>query len=189
MQPTDIISLVLVAVTGVYVYLTWRIAESNKRSISLMSDQFQETVRPFIVPKIAIDHGVIVCLEIENTGKSPATDLTLKIDRDFFQFAEDTPERNVRTFEAFSQTIRTFAPGEILRFDLAQGFNIDRRSGDRNLTPKNFVVSATYNSNKHKYTETYHIDIAPYMHTHPRKSTSEYLEIMSKALEKIASRK
>lgn len=185
---TNAISLILVIVTGLYVFLTWRIAQSNSRSLTQMNEQFQETIRPFVIPIIKIRNSVFLSIEIENMGKSPATNLELSLDKDFFQFAEDSQDRNIRRFEAFNQVIQIFAPGEKLRFDLAQGFNIDVVKDGRNLTPKHFSISATYESNGRKYADTFHIDVGPYMHTHTRKTASENLEIIAKHLEKIASK-
>ena len=183
---TNVIALLLLLATGIYVVLTGKIARANSVQIATMNEQFQETVRPVIVVSIKVRVAQLLCLEIENFGRSPAHRLRLTIDRDFFQFADMKPDHNLRNFHAFQQEIQTFAPGARLRFDLAQGFNFDKEANGTILTPSMFVVRAEYSSLTKKYYEDFHIDIRPYMNTNWTKTADESLENIERHISKLA---
>jgi hypothetical protein len=144
------------------------VVRSTKRQIDAVREQFEETIRPFVVAKIGIYSGVIFSLEIENTGKSSATDLSLSIDRDFYQFGESG--KNLKTFEAFKMPIRHFAPGEKLTFLLSQGFNMKNFIDGTNVTPEEFLVTAKYSFKQSSYIEEYSINTTAYYHALAAKS-------------------
>ena len=186
---TNLISLALVVITGVYVYLTRQIAVTNQKQIEPSREQFLATIRPFVVARISIRHTVFLSLEIENIGKTPAQDLKLEISKPFHQFAKSDAGSNIQTFEAFNRSIPTFSPSELFRFDLSQGFNLNKEHDGKLLTPMQFDVTASYKSDFDIYNETYHIDLLPYFHTHTPRSASEYLEKIESHLNVIARKK
>ncbi len=163
---TNWLSLLLIIITGVYVFLTWKILKSNNLMIQTMTEQFQESVRPYVTATLAIREGVIFVLEIKNRGKTPATNLELRLDKDFYQFSNDLEDRNLKNFQAFNQTISTFSPRETLSFDLSQGFNMGTKIENKILTPTQFKVSLNYFFLNSTYSETFVIDTAPYMSVH-----------------------
>jgi len=59
---TNIISLILVVVTGFYVVLTWKIAKANNRMIDTMTTQFRETVRPYVTASLAVREEMFFCI-------------------------------------------------------------------------------------------------------------------------------
>jgi hypothetical protein len=109
----------------------------------------------------------VVYLRIRNTGRSAATGLDVRVDRDFFQFGDAKPERNIRTFHAFSGTIESMPPGSQLIFALAQGFVIHGEKADGTVTPKEFVVSARYSQGDRTFVEKTHVDLRPFAQSVP----------------------
>src|SRR4051794_2719602 len=113
---TNVISLVLVVVTGVYVLLTCRIANANQGMLDNIREQYRDSLRPVIFPSLRVRDQVVLVLVFTNTGRSPAYRVRLSIDRDFFQFAE--PKGNIREFPIFNQEIPVLAPGTEFPIDL-----------------------------------------------------------------------
>ena len=184
---TNLISLILVIVTGVYVLLTWRIANANKGMLDNIREQYRDSLRPVVFPSLQVRDQVVLALAITNSGKSPAYRVRVQIDRDFFQFAE--PTRNIRDFPLFNQEIPVFAPGAEIPIDLAQGFNLNKEHEDRNITPSKFNVTVTYASRDQEFEETVPIDIGPYFETHHPKSIGEWLGEIEKQIKKIADKR
>ncbi|WP_127143441.1 hypothetical protein [Pelagibacterium montanilacus] len=125
--------------TGIFTLIAAIIAgnvalRAAARQISAATDQYAQTVRPFVIARLNTYAGVIFMPEIENIGRSPAKNLRLGIDKDFFEFGD---RRNIKDSSAFTRTISHFAPGEKISFYLSQGFNMD---SDR--TPSSFTISA-----------------------------------------------
>lgn len=182
---TNLISLVLVVVTGVYVMLTWRIASANKGMLDNIREQYRDSLRPVIFPTVQVRDQVIIALVIKNLGRSPAYRVRVNVDRDFFQFAET---RNIRDFNLFKQEIPVFAPSSEFPIDLAQGFNLDIEKEGKNITPSTFNVTVSYASRDEEFEETVLIDLSPLFETHHAKSTAEWLGEMEKHLKKIANK-
>jgi hypothetical protein len=89
--------------------------------------------------------------------------------------------------QGVTNLIPTFAPGQILRFSLSQGFNLDKKKDDVVLTPMQFDVSAEYEAAGQEFSDVYHVDMSPFLNTHTPRTTPEILEQIEKRLEKIAS--
>jgi hypothetical protein len=183
---TNVISLILVVVTGVYVFLTWRIAKANQGMLDNIREQYRDSLRPVVFPSLQVRDQVVLTLVITNSGRSPAYRVRISIDCDFFQFAE--PSRNIRDFPVFNEEIPVFAPAAELPIDLAQGFNLNKEHEGRNITPSKFNVTVAYASHDQEFEETVPIDIGPYFETHHPKSIGEWLGEIEKHIKKIAQR-
>jgi hypothetical protein len=183
---TNLISLVLVFVTGVYVILTWRIANANKGMLDNIREQYRDSLRPVIFPSIQVREQIVLVLVFANSGRSPAYGVRACIDTDFFQFAD--PQRNIRDFNIFNQEMPVFAPGMELPIDLAQGFNLDVEKDGRNLTPTTFNVTVSYASRDQDFEETVAIDLKAFFQTHHAKTEAEWLGKIEGHLKKIADK-
>lgn len=184
---TNLISLILVLVTGAYVYLTWRIAKANQGMLDNIREQYRDSLRPVVFPSLQVRNQVVLTLVITNSGRSPAYRVRIGLDRDFFQFAE--AGRNIRDFPVFNQEIPVLAPGAELPIDLAQGFNLNKEHEGRNITPSKFNVTVSYASRDQEFAETVPIDIGPYFETHHSKSIGEWLGEIEKQIKKIADKR
>ncbi|MEL7430222.1 MAG: hypothetical protein AAFN43_09495 [Pseudomonadota bacterium] len=181
-----ILTAVLVLITAVYAYLTFSISSSNKRMAEEIAKQTEAMLRPVISFRIEVRAGSIFCLVLENTGKSTAESVNLKLDRDFFRFGERNEDSNLKNFNAFRQIVDSMASGERIKFDLAQGWEIDKEHEGVNLTPSTFQIEVEYLFGSKRYQETQKIDLRPYMSSLAVKEPLEHLEQISASLKKIA---
>lgn len=181
------ISTALALITGLYAFFTYKILQANQRVAEEMSQQRKAMIRPFVTAGPEVDEYLVVSLVVKNVGISPATDLQLTMHNDFYSFAEDAEDHNIRGFSAFNEPISTFSAKAELRFDLAQGFNLGKKHEEKHLTLLQFRITARYKFLEDQYQEEFSIDLRPYMRSTVRRS--KYVdEIVKarKALEKIA---
>jgi hypothetical protein len=183
---TNLISLILVLVTGMYVCLTWRISNANKGMLDNIREQYRDSLRPVVIASIQVRQAVFIRLVIANSGRSPAYRVSVRLDRDFFQFAN--PARNIRDFNLFNREIPVLAPGTEFPIDLAQSFNLDKEHEGKNITPSAFNVTLSYASKDDHFEETVRIDLKPYFQTHHPRSSAEHLGDIEKHLKKIADK-
>jgi len=180
-------SLALIA--GLYAVFTFRILKANQRVADEMALQRRDILRPIISVGPQVDEYLVVSLLIKNSGSSPATNLRLGIDSDFYSYAEYSESNNLKGISAFNNPILAFAAGSELRFDLAQGFNLGINKDGNLLTPMKFKISAQYEFGRDKFDEDFYIDLGPYMRsTVPRSKLIDEVEKARKALETIANK-
>ena len=172
-----IMTVVAAFIGGYYVI------RSTTRQVEALSSQFRETVRPYVIARLTTRAGVLFVLEIENIGQSPASNLNLGLDRDFYQFND---RLNLREASAFNRTIPHFSPGEKISFDLSQGFNLNNMVDGVNRTPHQFMVGAEYHFGGYRYHETYLIDLDYYFQASALKHPSDHLDDISKGIQAIA---
>jgi hypothetical protein len=187
MSNTDWLTLALVVITGFYAWATFRILRANEAVVHAMRMQTEAQSRPYVVIAPTVRAGTtLVCLEILNTGKSPALNLRLKLDRDFYPHAELRPSENLANLPAFSQNIESLAPGSRLIFILGVGGTIFAQGVDEGLCPKVFGVSACYGYAGTQYAEETTIDVRPMLHsTVPQDPVATELKKLRSVLEKL----
>ena len=152
--------------------------------LTAMADQN----RPFVAVTVQVRMGTpVIQLLIKNVGRSPAQNLRLRLDRDFFQFGEKGENRNLAKQSAFSQSIDCLPPMSELLFDLGMGFEIFASGADPTICPHTFEMSAEYEYGKNKYSEKTHVDLRPYMGTSvPRHPVVEELERVRKSIDNLS---
>ena len=129
---TDWLTLALVAITGIYAWATFKILRANEAVVHAMQEQTQAQVRPYVVVSASPRIGTtLLLLEIQNTGKSPATALRLTMDRDFFPHAERRENENIAKLPAFTEPIESLAPGARLVFILGSAERFSERKQTR----------------------------------------------------------
>jgi len=184
---TDWLTLALVAITGVYAWVTFKILRANEAVVQAMNKQTEAQVRPYVVVSASPRTGTtLLLLEIQNTGKSPATSLRLKMDRDFYPHAERRENENIARLPAFTEPIESLAPGARLVFILGVGGTIFGTKADEDLCPRVFSVRATYSYAGHEYVENNTIDLRPMLHsTVIQDPVAEELVRLRESLEKV----
>lgn len=162
---------VLVLVTAIYAYLTYKLARSSAASVAAMEHQNWEASRAFIVVSPFVRaHTPFLYLRVSNNGRSSALELKLTIDKDFFQFAEARkPDHNLRSKTAFSQVIEAFHPGQELIFALAEGWNIFGAKAQSGACPAIFTVTAAYDCLGKRVIESIPIDLTAFMGSEGRR--------------------
>ena len=181
-------TVILTIVTAIYAFLTWSIAKSNSKMVDQIEQQTNALLRPVIGFHVVLRHGVVLALELKNSGKSTASDIELEIDKDFYQYSEFSPDRNIRNFNAFTKPIKSMAAGDKIVFDLSQGFNLNQMHDGKNLSPMEFAISIKYEFSGKKFEEQQYIDLKPYISSLAVKNPLEHLESIEKSLKKISSK-
>ncbi|HHY0976059.1 TPA: hypothetical protein ACV4IW_000168 [Salmonella enterica] len=91
----EILTAILVFITGIYAYLTYQMSKISERSVQIMNEETEAMSRPYIVIQpIVRPHSPCLYLKIYNSGKTPALNVRLELDKDFYQF--DEPNRNLK---------------------------------------------------------------------------------------------
>jgi hypothetical protein len=175
--------------TAVFAGLTFFILRANRAAVSAMHEQMSDQNRPFVAVTVQVRMGTqVIQLLVRNVGRSPAQNLRLRLDRDFFQFGEKDEARNLAKQSAFSQTIGCLPPMSELLFDLGTGFKIFEGGADPTICPHTFEVSAECEYGKNKYSEKTHVDLRPYMGTNvPHHPVVEELERVRKSIDNLSS--
>lgn len=187
MTATEILTALLLVVTAFYAWATFNILKANQAIVTVMRDQIELQTRPYIQPSLfLVPESNIFCLRIRNIGKTAALDVQLSLDRDFYQFGEKRNERNLRTFKAFSQPIRSFPPTAELEFWLAQGPHLFGESNDESVTPRVFSVKAIYEFSGKRVEETTTLDLQPYLNSDiPRNYVAHEIRELKRVLEDL----
>ena len=147
----SLISLALLAVTGVYAWLTFRLVKAAE-------EQSWETSRARVVVKIATNQGGgLFLLHIENSGRSSAYNLKIAIDRPLH--ADLGQKEDIRNRPFFTEGLRSFPPDTKIRFALGVTFQYLNDAKDRLKHPSSFKVSAMYQTGGREIHEEFLIDI------------------------------
>ena len=183
------LTLANVLLTAMFAGLTFFILRANRAAVGAMREQMADQNRPFVAVTVQVRMGTpVIQLLIRNVGRSPAQNLRLRLDRDFFQFGEKSESRNLAKQSAFSQQIDCLPPMSELLFDLGMGFKIFEGGADPTICPHTFEVSAEYEYGKNKYSEKTHVDLRPYIGTSvPKHPVVEELERVRQSIDKLTA--
>lgn len=157
-----VVNITYVAINAYYAWTTRSILEANRCAVAAMEQQTEALLRPYVMVKSLIPPGKhIILLTIANTGRSVAEDLKLDIDRSFHTFDRKREEANIASRPAFVETIKSFAPGSELTFELGPG-STSFTEADNPLTPAIFNVTARYSYGTKRYSENTEINLRTY---------------------------
>jgi hypothetical protein len=156
----------------------------SERSVQIMKEQTEAMLRPYLVVQpIVRPHTPILYLKIYNSGKTPALNVKLELDKDFYQL--DESNKNLKEVSAFSSTFDSFAPNQELFFALGKSKNIFGKS--EHPMPEQFVITASYSYMDKEVVEKSHIDLRPFLQSEGgRNPIVEELEKIRKVQEKLA---
>lgn len=151
--------------------------------------QVEVLYRPYITVWVEMDNAGTRKLHVMNTGRSAARNLSLTMDRDFYQLAkqESDGERwNLRRAYLFSNTILSFGPNSHVQFVLAGATQLNDENIDQSLMPRQFVITSHYESADVIYQEGHQIDLDQFRSSFLHKDfTVEALRSIGKTLEGI----
>ena len=192
MMPANLpewLTLANVLLTAIFAGLTFFVLRANRAAVGAMREQMEDQNRPFVAVTVQVRMGTpVLQLLIRNVGRSPAQNLRLRLDRNFFQFGEQGESRNLAKQSAFSQPIDCLPPMSELLFDLGMGFEIFKSGADPTICPHTFQVSAEYEYGKNKYSEKTHVDLRPYIGTSvPKHPVVEELERVRQSIDKLTA--
>ena len=160
----EILTGILVLITGFYAWATYKMLRANEKVITVMKEQSEAMTRPYVnaFPVLEADNPIFY-LRIKNTGKTSAQNLKLSIDKSFFKFGEEKKENNLSEHGAFKEVISSFHPGSEIDFSLAQGFVIFGENSNEEIMPTEFTVVAEYSYDGKTVKENNIIDLRPYL--------------------------
>lgn len=165
MSTTDWLTFALVVITAFYAWATFRILRANEGVVGAMREQTETQLRPYVAVSVGTRMGTtLLILEIQNTGRSPAVNVQLRLDKAFYFNGEKTSQ-NLAALPAFTQSIEALSPGAHLQFILGVGHVLFSDAIDDTVSPKVFTVSADYRFAEKHYVEHHTIDLRPLLHT------------------------
>jgi hypothetical protein len=184
----EYLTAILVFVTAIYSYITFKILQANRAVVDEMQKQSEAVFRPYMTVRPFIPDGsIVVYLAVKNEGKTPANNLRLKIDRDFFMWGrKDLKESNLAQMAAFQEEIDCFPPKQELIFALGTGPTLFGEKADLAITPRAFNISATYKYSNKQIVESTSVDLKPFLGTLVKPSPIvEGLKEISDAVKKL----
>jgi len=183
------LTVILVIITGFYAWSTYKILKANERVVVVMHEQAEGMTRPYVSvsPSLEPDNPIFY-LRIINTGKTPANNLRLSLDRPIYQFGEKKEENNLSSHPAFKETIASFHPGSEIVFSLAQSFKIFGENTDSSVLPRSFTITAEYSYGNKTVKEKNIIDLSPYFGANiPHDPYVKKLKDITQAIDKIST--
>jgi hypothetical protein len=141
-------------VTGVYAWLTFRLAKAAELQI------WESSRARMSVSATTNQGGQLLLLEFENVGGSPAGDLQVRIDRPLYQ--QLGSERLVTDAPFFNEGVRAFPAKRSIKFALGVTFRWLSEETDRTRHPSTFDIATTYRTLGKTITESFPIDIERY---------------------------
>lgn len=182
----EYLTAILVVITGIYAYLTHRMAKASEASVDAVRAQSEAMLRPYVtVAPFIRPHTPLLYLRITNAGRTGAQNVHLSIDRDFFQFGQkDRPDQNLRAVSAFTTPVDYFAPGAELIFGLGDASVLFEKDAKPEISPVQFKITAAYEFLGKSVEEVTHVDLRAYYGTEgERDPVVEELERIRKVME------
>lgn len=158
----ELLTGILVVVTGFYCWLTFKILKSNKKAVKEMRVQNESLIRPYITASTFVTKGAQYYLKIKNTGNSAAQNLLIKLDKDFFISGLENEKKNIRNAFVFNNIIESFPPGSELFYLLGHGSVLLKNDFDEKITPQEFTVASKYEFYENIYSEKTNINLKQY---------------------------
>lgn len=182
---SEILTAILIVITAVYAFLTWRISKANEAVVTTMRLHHEAAFRPYVtVSTFTVPTDLRIYLRIENTGKTAARNVRLSLDRPFHRHAR--ADDNLQNYPAFSHPIDCLAPGMRLPFALGTGIDLFGDSAKPELSPLLFNILAQYEWEGSSADETHTIDLRSYLQTNiPRDPLVEEVKRLREAVEKL----
>lgn len=186
----EFLTALLVIITGFYAWATFHILKANKCVVELMSEQSEALTRPYVsISAFLPSESIIFALRIANTGKTPAKNLKLTLDREFYKYGRSSGNNKFSDFVAFKEVIESFPPGAELIFDLAQGFKIFGEDSETGVTPACFSITAQYGYGDKSVIEENKIDLRPYFLSNlPKNPEVSQLKQIKESIEKTGEK-
>lgn len=76
----ELLTFLLVIITSVYAYLTFRILQSNRESVAIMNSQIESATRPYVVVSLVRQRSGFYSFRVSNLGHSAAKQVKLTCD-------------------------------------------------------------------------------------------------------------
>lgn len=180
----EILTALLVVITGVYAWLTYRISSATEQATQAVLEQNESLTRPYVVVKPYVASMSRFFLSVENTGASSARNLRLSIDKSFYCIGNESDD--LAQTHLFNERVDTFAPGEQVTYFLGLRGNIFSDQADRSQIPLVFKVTAEYSYGSRTVVEERTVDLRQYYDiVEVKPSEMRSLERISRSAEQL----
>ncbi len=110
-------TIIFALIAGYYGLVTRRVLKAIEKAAEAMKGQTEAFVRPYITVTHVLTSDGTVYLNINNTGRTIAEDLTLEIDESFSQWAfGPAPHHDATDLQASLALLSNFPPGAVRTF-------------------------------------------------------------------------
>ncbi len=183
----EILTAILVLITGFYAWVTHRILQANEAAVRAMEKQSKALSRPYVHATLSllVDTPIYV-LTIKNHGRTAAKNLRITMDRDYPAFGGGDSERNLRELFAFREPIESFAPAAELNFWLGTASDVHDPYKEAPEDIEGFRITLKYEFSGETVVEESTIDFRPFLYSDlPRHHVAHALKEIGKTLENI----
>ena len=159
------LTLVLVAITAYYAYVTARMAKSAEASVCLMKEQADAITRPYVTLSLVKQpNDPSIHLRIENTGQTAAENLTLSLGSECETITNLDGMKRLRESHLFTQTTATFPPHSPVLFLIGCGASL-HGGDDKKYPQETFTITAKYSFAGRTVSEATIVDVNQYSET------------------------
>jgi hypothetical protein len=156
----EILTSLLVVITAVYAYLTFRILQANRASVAAMNAQVEAATRPYVTVAFSRERSGFLGFTVCNVGQSAARDLQLKSEPEIKPVraagSATTAGRISDSIGLFHHAIPYLAPAQSLEA------LIGHYSGVKASYPElRFTISVQYSGSAGRYVETVELSLKP----------------------------
>ncbi len=186
MDAMTVLTGVLVIITGIYAYLTHRMAKASLTSVRLMKEQTDAISRPYVVVSLVKrPNNPFIHLRVENTGQTAATNLRLSLGGiDFEKIKNLDVIKKLSGSHLFTKQIDSFSPRSPVFFLIGSGAAFCGE--DAKLHKDTFTVTAHYSFAGQTVSETTTVDVNQYNAT--SLETDPVVDVLNKIKDEIAKK-
>jgi hypothetical protein len=131
----SISTFALLIVTGVYAYLTHKIAQATE-------ENSWQVNRAIVSARLNVSQRALLGLVFENLGKTPATDLKIKLNHPVFQMIND--KKDISEVPMIKNGLENFPPNFPVEIYLGTTFEWLNKEANRERFPTTFKITITY---------------------------------------------
>lgn len=146
----SISTFALLIVTGVYAYLTHKIAQATEENSWQIN-------RAIVSARINVTQRALLSVLFENLGKTPAKDLKITISRPVFQMISD--KKDISEVPMIKNGLENFPPNFPVEIYLGTTFDWLDKEADRERFPSEFKVTMIYKTLDKVINESVTIDV------------------------------
>jgi hypothetical protein len=156
----EILTSLLVAITGIYAYLTFRILQANRASVAAMNAQIEAVTRPYVTVAFSRPHPGFLSFTVSNVGHSAAVNVEMKSDPEIKPVRASGSAKTIgrvpESIGLFHHPIPYLAPSQSI------DALIGHYSGIRESYPDlRFTISLSYGGSAGRYTDTIELSLKP----------------------------
>lgn len=178
----ELLTFLLVIVTGIYVLLTARILQSNRTAVQAMREQVAAMVRPYVHFDLTFYNPFVVAV-LKNAGRSAAKDVTINL---MPSIEREDRHHALTPIMLASQIVTWLPPGKTIEERACTFGEMENRNPDMVYTG-----SVTYRDQRGEcYSESFVIDLSIIKDLQgvSKPETAREIEKLRQLLEKLTTR-